>query len=152
LYRRTLYTYWKRSLPPPNMAAFDAPTRETCIVTRANTNTPLQALVMLNDVQFVEAARAFAERIVHQSNDDGDRIAWAFEECVSRPPTPQETVVVERVLSRARNRYELDEAAAATYLASGESTRDERIEPAEHAAWAQVAAMLLNLSEVVTRN
>jgi hypothetical protein len=152
LYRRTLYTYWKRSLPPPNMAAFDAPTRETCIVTRANTNTPLQALVMLNDVQFVEAARAFAERIVHQSNDDGDRIAWAFEECVSRPPTPQETVVVERVLSRACNRFESDEAAAATYLASGESTRDERIDPAEHAAWAQVAAMLLNLSEVVTRN
>ena len=90
LYRRSLYTYWKRTVPPPNMAAFDAPNRETCVVARPTTTTPLQALVLLNDVQFVEAARAFAERIVSHAGDDAARLRWAFEECVSRPPTDAE--------------------------------------------------------------
>jgi hypothetical protein len=152
LYRRSLYTYWKRTVPPPNMAAFDAPNRETCIVQRPSTTTPLQALVLLNDVQFVEAARAFAERVAHHSGDDTKRLAWAFEECISRPPTEEELVVLAEALSRERRRYASDEAAALAFLANGESPRDETIPAAEHAAWSQVAAMMMNLSETVTRN
>ncbi len=152
LYRRSLYTYWKRTVPPPNMAAFDAPNRETCIVERPTTTTPLQALVLLNDAQFVEAARVFAERIVRQEGDDGERLAWAFEECLSRAPTEQELLVLGGALSRERRKYAGDEAAARAYLASGESPRDETIASAEHAAWAQVAALVMNLSEAVTRN
>jgi hypothetical protein len=152
LYRRSLYTYWKRTAPPPNMAAFDAPNRETCVVRRAATTTPLQALVLLNDVQFVEASRAFAERIVHRTDDQSARLRWAFEECLSRPPTTEEFAVLTAALERERARYAQDETAARQYLSAGESPRDESIPVAEHAAWSQAAALLLNLSETVTRN
>lgn len=152
LYRRSLYTYWKRTVPPPNMAAFDAPNREICTVQRASTTTPLQALVLLNDVQFVEANRALAEQILRHGEDDAARLRWGFEQCTSRLPTDEEFVVLAAALSRERRRYEGDEAAARAYLASGESLRDESIPPAEHAAWSQVASLLMNLSESVTRN
>jgi hypothetical protein len=152
LYRRSLYTYWKRTVPPPNMTAFDAPNRETCVVARPTTTTPLQALVLLNDVQFVEAARAFAERIVLREGEDTKKLKWAFEECVSRPPSEAELAVLEKALSRERRNYEGNETAATAYLATGESPRDASIPLAEHAAWSQVAAMMLNLSETVTRN
>ncbi len=152
LWRRTLYTYWKRTLPPPNMALFDAPNREFCVFERANTNTPLQALVLLNDVQFVEAARAFAQRILQRPGDDAARLAWAFAEATARTPQPAEAAVLARALKRERARYADDEAAAAELLAQGEAPRDEALPLAEHAAWAQVAALLLNLSETVTKN
>ncbi|MGD9633797.1 MAG: PSD1 and planctomycete cytochrome C domain-containing protein [Pirellulales bacterium] len=152
LYRRSLYTYWKRTVPPPNMAAFDAPNRETCVVARPSTTTPLQALVLLNDTQFVEAARAFAERIVEHSPDDGERLDWAFAECVSRAPSASEREILGRTLARERQRYADDVAAADALLAVGESPRDAKIPAAEHAAWAQVATLILNLSEAVTRN
>ena len=152
LYRRSLYTYWKRTVPPPNMVAFDAPNRELCTVARTSTTTPLQALVLLNDPQFVEAARAFAERTLKQPDDDPARLRWAFEECVSRPPTKAELAVLNRALTRERARYTADESAAEKLLANGESPRDEKIPAAEHAAWSQIAALLLNLSETVTRN
>ena len=109
-------------------------------------------LVMLNDVQFVEAARAFAERIVSQSGDDSVRLRWAFEECVSRVPADAEVAVLTAALSRERRRYAAEEKAARKYLANGESPRNESIPVTEHAAWSQVAALLLNLSEAVTRN
>lgn len=152
LYRRSLYTYWKRTVPPPSMAAFDAPTRETCAVLRASTTTPLQSLVLLNDIQFVEAARAFAERIIDRDDQDTTRLQWAFEECVSRQATEDELAVMAETLKRERARYAADEAAARDYLANGESPRNQQIPPAEHAAWSQVAALLMNLSESVTCN
>jgi hypothetical protein len=152
LYRRSLYTYWKRTAPPPNMAAFDAPNREICVIQRATTTTPLQALVLLNDVQFVEATRAFAQRVLAHSKDDVERLRWAFEEIISRPPSEEELSVLMRALARERKRYAADEGAAEEYLANGESLRDERIPAAEHAAWSQVAALVMNLSETVTRN
>jgi hypothetical protein len=152
LYRRSLYIYWKRTVPPPNMVAFDAPNRETCIVARPSTTTPLQALVLLNDVQFVEASRAFAERIITRSDDDAERIRRAFTETTSRPPTDSELAVLSRTLARERAHYAADEAAAREYLTNGESPRNESIPAPEHAAWSQIAALLLNLSETVTRN
>ncbi|WP_148075062.1 PSD1 and planctomycete cytochrome C domain-containing protein [Bythopirellula goksoeyrii] len=152
LYRRSLYTYWKRTVPPPNMAAFDAPTRETCTIQRLSTTTPLQALVLLNDTQFVEAARNFAERIIAHGNKDSDRARWAFEECVSRTPTVEELEVLANALDRERRRYSDDQTAAEEFLANGESPRNEQIPPGEHAAWSQVAALLMNLSETVTCN
>jgi hypothetical protein len=152
LYRRSLYTYWKRTVPPPNMVAFDAPNREVCTVSRAGTTTPLQALVTLNDTQFVEASRAFAGRILAHESGDAGRLRWAFLEALSRPPSDHESRVLLRALGRERGRYRLDEAAALAYLGVGESPRDPGLPPAEHAAWAQIAAALLNLSETVTRN
>ncbi len=152
LYRRSLYTFWKRTLPPPNMSAFDAPNRETCIVSRPSTNTPLQALVMLNDTQFVEAARAFAERILAQPGGDSERAHWAFREATSRTPDAAELSVLTRALQRERTRYQADPPAAERFLANGESLRNPSLPAPEHAAWSQVAALLLNLSETITRN
>lgn len=152
LYRRSLYTYWKRTAAPPNMTAFDAPNREVCTISRGATTTPLQALVLLNDPQFVEAARGFAERILHQAGDDQARIRWAFLEAVSREPTETERDVVGATLERERQRYQRDAAAARAALSVGESPRDRQLPAAEHAAWMQVAALILNLSESVTRN
>ncbi len=152
LYRRSLYTYWKRTAPPPNMTAFDAPNREICTVDRASTTTPLQALVTLNDPQFVEASRAFAERILTRPGDDQARLRWAFIETTSREPQPVERALLERSLQRERKRYAGNPTPAARYLAIGEAPRNEALPVGEHAAWAQIAALLLNLSETITRN
>jgi hypothetical protein len=152
LYRRSLYTYWKRTVPPPNMAAFDAPTRETCTVLRSTTTTPLQALIMLNDVQFVEAARHLAERMWRHDTADKERLRWAFAECLSREPSPEEVAVLAHCLETQRVRYAADTNAAAKLVSVGESLRDESIPVTEHAAFTQVATLLLNLSENVTRN
>ena len=152
LYRRSLYTYWKRTVPPPNLAAFDAPSRETCVVDRPVTNTPLQALVLLNDPQFVEAARALAERMITHDPSDDTRLRWGVLESLSRPASEDELAILSQTLKRERVRYAGDPAAAEDLLSVGESPRDESISPAEHAAWTQVATLLLNLSEAITRN
>ena len=152
LYRRSMYTYWKRTAPPASMVAFDAPNREVCTVARSNTNTPLQALVLLNDVQFVEAARVLAERLLAAAADDDARLRHAFLATLSRPPAAAESAVLSRTLTRERARSARDEAAARALLAAGESPRDERIPAPEHAAWTQVASLVLNLSETVMRN
>lgn len=162
LYRRSLYTYWKRTSPPPNMTVFDAPNRETCVVARPSTTTPLQALTLLNDTQFVEASRAFAQRILTRgasgllardpTPSDTDLLNYAFLESLSRPPTAHEQKVLTAALARERRRYQADENLALAYLSIGESPRDESIPLAEHAAWSQIAALLLNLSESLTRN
>ncbi len=152
LYRRSLYTYWKRTAPPPNMMAFDAPNREVCTVARGNTTTPLQALVTLNDPQFVEAARVFAGHIFEQRGDDEAKLRWAFVQCVARPPNEKELGVLAAALRRERNRYGKDVAAAGALVAVGEYQRHESLPVSEHAALTQVAALLLNLSETLTRN
>jgi hypothetical protein len=134
------------------MVTFDAPNREVCTISRSNTTTPLQALVTLNDVQFVEAARGFAQRIIRHGDDDSARIRWAFLEAVSRPPSAKELALVGKALARERTRYAADPGRALKVLSPGESTRDETIPATEHAAWMQIATLLLNLSETVTRN
>ena len=153
LYRRSLYTYWKRTAPPPNMMAFDAPNREVCTVARSNTTTPLQALVSLNDTQYVEASRAFAQRILlSSSKSDDERLNWAFEESTSRTPNAQEASVLLKAINRERARYAAHRNLAKAYVSVGESPVDPTLDIVELAAWSQFAAILLNLSETVTRN
>lgn len=152
LYRRSLYTYWKRTSPPPSLTAFDAPNRETCTVGRPVTNTPLQALVTLNDPQFVEAARGFAGRLLGHPGNDRERLVWGVLEALSRPADDAEITVLTRVLDRERKRFSNDEAAAQAFLTIGESPIPDGANPCELAAWSQVATLLLNLSEFITRN
>jgi hypothetical protein len=152
LYRRGLYTYWKRTCPPPAMTTFDAPDRETCVIRRARTNTPLQALVLLNDPTYVEAARKLAERVLHDGGPTTEsRLAHAFRLTVARPPRPEEIRILGDVLGRARERFRRDGKAAAGLLAVGQSPRDVGLDAAELAAWASVASMILNLDETITK-
>ena len=153
LYRRTMYTFWKRTSPPPSLMTFDAPDRETCTVRRARTNTPLQALVLLNDPTYVEAARKFAERLMRDSNEGIDeRIARAFRIATARAPKPAERALLRDLLEVNRSAYRADPQAALKLLHVGESPRDESLDPGELAAWTMVASTILNLDETVTRN
>ncbi|MCP4847488.1 MAG: DUF1553 domain-containing protein [Verrucomicrobiaceae bacterium] len=152
LYRRSMYTYWKRSAPMPNMLIFDAPTREKCMIQRPVTNTPLQALVTLNDPQFVEAARAFSQRLIKEGgNDTASRIDYGFKLALSRPATQAEVKVIERVLGDQLTRFRNDPKKAKEFLAVGEMARDETIDAVDHAAWMVVGQLLLNMDETLTR-
>jgi hypothetical protein len=152
LYRRSIYTYWKRTAPPPNMMAFDAPNREVCTVSRGNTTTPLQALVTLNDVQFVEATRNFAARMMRAHEDDQSRLEWGFLEATSRFPSANEIEILRKRLERERLRYQSDRQRALASLQVGESPQADNLDVAEQAAWGQIASLLLNLSETITKN
>lgn len=151
LYRRSMYTFWKRTCPPPGMSAFDAPDRETCVIRRARTNTPLQALVLLNDPTYVEAARAFAERIIHHNADDTERLNFAFRSAVARRPAAAEHAVVHDLLAAARKRFTAHPVAANKLLTVGGSKVDATIEAGELAAWTSVASILLNLDETISK-
>jgi hypothetical protein len=152
LYRRTLYTFWKRSIPPPNLNALDAPSREVCTVRRERTNTPLQALVLLNDPTFVEAARKLAERTMQASGDEQSRIAYSFELVTTRKPTEREAAILLAELEKQCASFEGDPTAAEALLSVGESARDKTLDAVEHAAWTNVAIVILNLDEAITRN
>jgi hypothetical protein len=152
LYRRSLYTYWKRSAPPPAMQIFDAPTREKCTIRRARTNTPLQALVTLNDTQFVEAARHFARRVICEAGrSTDDRIEYAFRLATARRPNQPEREALNEVLATALEHYQSDSDAADKLLAVGESARDEVLDPSHHAAWTILVSAIMNLDESLTR-
>jgi hypothetical protein len=153
LYRRTMYTFWKRTCPPPSLATLDAPDREVCVVRRSRTNTPLQALVLMNDPTYVEAARKLAERIMKEGGATADeRIAFAFKLATARSPKEKEVTVLKRVFESQRERYAKDKPAAEKLLKVGESPRDEKLDVVELASWAMVANAIMNLDEVVTRN
>jgi len=151
LYRRTMYTFWKRTSPPPSLSTFDAPDREVCTVRRARTNTPLQALVLMNDPTYVEASRKLAERMMHEAQTPEDRITCAFRFMLARKPSEDETGVLKAVYERQAARYRDDKPAAEKLLSVGESPRDASLDVAELAAWANVASVILNLDEAVTR-
>jgi Protein of unknown function (DUF1553) len=151
LYRRSMYTFWKRTSPPPAMLTFDAPDRETCTVRRSRTNTPLQALVLMNEPGFVEASRKMGERLMNEAKTADERIVLAFRLATGRPPKPAEAAVLRRVFDRQLEAYRKDRPAALKLLGVGESKRDERHDPAELAAWSVVASVVLNLDETVTR-
>jgi hypothetical protein len=151
LYRRTMYTFWKRTSPPPTLMTFDAPDRETCTVRRARTNTPLQALVLLNDPTYVEAARKLAERVMAAGACAEKRVGLAFRLATGRQPTEREQGVLQRIFSSQWERYRDDVGAAQRLLGVGEWHRNERLDPAELAAWTAVCSVILNLDETVTR-
>jgi len=153
LFRRTLYTYWKRSAPPPAMVIFDAPNRETCVVQRPITNTPLQALAAMNDIQMIEASRHLAERVLKEGGDSEEaKAGWAFELSTARKPESGELVELLDVYRAGLEKFGSDEEKAIALLSAGDSKRDESLPKDQHAAWTVVASLLLNLDEVMTRN
>jgi len=153
LYRRSLYTFLKRTAPAPFMASFDAPNREQTCAARGRSNTPMQALQLMNDVQHVEAARNLAQRIIKEGGaKDEERIRWAWRTVTSRLPGSEEAKIVTDVLKGHRARYTEDLEAAKQLIAYGESVPDKTILPRELATWALVANLLLNLDEVVNKN
>jgi hypothetical protein len=155
LYRRSLYTYRKRQVPPPNLATFDAPNREFCVVRRTRTNTPLQALVVMNDPTFVEAARAMAQLAMTEVQEvlkiDERRADFLFRLATARKPSSIERAVLLRVYREQLAVYRRDEELAAQLLAVGESRIDSPLDRADLAAWAVVAGLILNLDETMTK-
>ena len=153
LYRRSLYTFYKRTAPPPAMTTFDAPSREQSCTRRERSNTPLQALQLMNDVQHFEAARAFAERMMKEGGaQTAERLAWGFRLATARPPTADESEVLQHAYSQQLERYEANPTAALQAISAGESKRDEKLDPEDLAAFTLVANLILNLDEVLNRN
>lgn len=152
LYRRGLYTFWKRTVPPASLATFDAPDREKCAARRTLTNTPLQALVLLNDPTYIEAARALAQRTLLEAGADVNaRLAYAFRLATARKPSGNERAVLRSLLTERLASFHNDRASALKLLEIGESRRDGRLDPSELAAWTTVASVILNLDETITK-
>ncbi len=152
LYRRSMYTFWKRTVPPPSLSAFDAPDREKCTSRRTLTNTPLQALVLLNDQTYIEAARALATHaMLEAGKDPGNRIAYAFRRATGRKPTAEETGILRGLYLKELDHYRHDPKAAAELLHEGETPLDPTLAPAELAAWTLVSSAILNLDETITK-
>jgi len=152
LWRRSLYTYWKRACPPPSLMTFDAPTREFCTIRRATTNTPLQALVLWNDEQFVEAARALAARTLGEEGlDDAARLARLYRRCAGTAPAPEDAQALGAALAAFRARYAAAPEEARALLEVGESMVPEGLDPIELASWTLIASAVLNLDTVLTR-
>jgi hypothetical protein len=151
LYRRSLYTFWKRTAPPPTMVNFDAAARETCIVSQTRTNTPLQALDLMNDVQFVEAARKLAERMMLEGGASAQsRIGYGFRLLTARLPRAPETARLLEALNSFRDRFKTNPSSAEKLLSEGESAWNRSLAPSDLAAYSMVASLILNLDEAVT--
>jgi hypothetical protein len=151
-YRRALYTRWRRNAPYPSMTTFDAPERTYCTVRRLRTNTPLQALVTLNDPVYVEAAQALARRIVsHGSAAPRDRAAYAFRLCLIRPPSDQEVQRLVDLFTKARQQYQQDPAKAAALATKPLGPAPKDMDVVDLAAWTVVGNVLLNLDETLDK-
>ena len=152
LYRRSLYTFWRRSIPPPSMANFDASARESHMVRPVLTNTPLQALDLMNDVTFVEAARVFAERVMKEGGTSpSERIAYAFRMATARAPKRAEAAVLEDAFVDNLELFKSKPDAALKYVSHGEYQRDAKLNVSELAAYTSVTSLILNLNEVVMK-
>jgi len=150
LYRRSLYTVWKRTAPMPNMSAFDAPTREVCVLKRSPTGTPQQAFVLLNDPQFVEAARELAEKMLTDGgSQENERIAFAFRRLTARNPQPAESKLLVELYDEARRIFKDEPGRATKLLAVGDKKPDPKLDAAELAAATEVAQTILNLDATV---
>ena len=152
LYRRSLYTYWKRTVAPPAMMTFDASPRETCTVRETRTNTPLQALTLMNEVTFVESARRLAQRTLHEAAASPDeRLTHLFRLVLVRRPRPAELEILRADLDESLRRFRADVQAAQDFVSVGESPRDEKLDVAELAAYSAIAGLVLNLDETITK-
>jgi len=152
-YRRGLYTWWQRTFPHPSLTAFDAPTREESTCERLRSNIPQQALVLLNDPTYVEAARVFAARVINEGGADVEsRFTYAFETALNRKPTEQETKVLTALYEKHSREYAQDKDSAKKLIAAGQAPIPEKMDPAELAAWTSVCRAIINLSETITRS
>jgi hypothetical protein len=152
LVRRSLYTFWKRTAPPPSLMTFDAPSRETCVARRGRTNTPLQALALMNDEQYVEASRHFARRIMTEGGQTpAERLTYGFRVATARSPDASELELLSKLYDQQLAHYEKDKEAATKLLTVGASKRDETLDASQHAAWTMMANLLLNLDETITK-
>ncbi|MEK6239115.1 MAG: DUF1553 domain-containing protein, partial [Planctomycetales bacterium] len=152
LYRRGLYTHWQRTFLHPSLSAFDAPSREECTAERPRSNTALQALALLNDPTYVEAARVFAARIVRQpAADFKSRLTWAFQQALQRDPTDKETAILSQLFDNHLKQYEQDAPAAQALAGVGEKPSPPTADAVTTAAWTSLARVLLNLHETITR-
>jgi hypothetical protein len=150
LYRRTLYTFWRRIVGPTMI--FDNTPRQVCVVKAFRTNTPLHALATLNDVVYVEAARNLAERVLQcDLPSDAERLEHLFRLATARRPSSTEQSILLGRLQALRTDYTADRDSALKLLSNGESKRDENLDPAEHAAWTGLCSLVLNLDEVISK-
>jgi hypothetical protein len=153
LYRRGVYVQWLRTFLHPSLLTFDAATREECTVNRVNSNTPLQALVLLNDPIYIEAARVFAQRMIAAGGKSFDqRLDWAFEKALNRAPAKAERATLEQLYKKSFGHFSAKPGDAAEFVATGEAPVPAEMEKAELAATATVARAILNLHETITRN
>jgi Protein of unknown function (DUF1553) len=152
LYRRSMYTFWKRTIPPPSLATFDAPDRAKCTARRPLTNTPLQALVLMNDPTYVEAARALAQRtLMEAGSNPAKRIQFVFRHATGRKPSPEEVQLLSSLAQKQVALYRRDKQAASELVRVGESPFSPKLNPSELAAWTVVASSILNLDETITK-
>ena len=151
LYRRSMYTFWKRSAPPASMEVLNAPNRELCTVRRDRTNTPLAALLTLNDVQFVEAARVLAEKTLASDTDDAKRLDFIAKRLLARPFRDAELAIVNDGLQTLRAYYKAKPEEAKKLIAFGESKADAKLDASELATWTMLANQLMNLDEVLNK-
>jgi hypothetical protein len=152
LYRRGLYTHWQRQYLHPSLLTFDAPSREECTADRPRSNTPLQSLVLLNDPTYVEAARALAQRALKEGGSDKDqRLAWMFRQTLQRDIRPAERDTLSLVLEQSLAEYQEKPAEATALLKVGQAAVPAELNPNELAAWTNVARVLFNLHEIITR-
>jgi hypothetical protein len=150
LYRRSLYTVWKRTAPMPDMTAFDSPSREVCTVKRSVTSTPQQAFVLLNDTQFVEAARVLAEKALKQTTaSDEERERWIFRQLAAREPDKTEREVLGELLREQTTFFSQEPKRAESLISVGESKRDKKLDPIQLAAMTAVAQTVMNLDATV---
>ena len=151
LHRRSLYTYWKRTIPPPAMTTFDAANRETCAVRSPRTNTPLQALNLMNDRTYVESSHRLAQRMLKAGATVEDRIAYGFRLATARLPKAQEAQVLRDLFAQFKSDHQEDPKAARRFLDHGGSSGDQVLDAVELASYAGVASLLLNLDETITK-
>jgi hypothetical protein len=153
VYRRSLYTFWKKTAPPPQMNLMDAPSREHCTVRRERTNTPLQALMLMNDPQYVEAARVLAERVLKDGGATVEqRSAYLFKMVTSRPPSVIEQGILKGAFAKFQVEYSANLKEAQKLILVGESAPDPKLDAVDLASWTMMANLVLNLDEVINKN